>query len=358
MQKFFSLICLGGAIALTGCGTRQNDPVQVDNESLTLALQQAIDYTVIAAVDDFQSKSIALQNQADTFCTGISGADLHALQDSWRDLYRQWFKLANYNFGPLNDDLVFAQYIYIDSLRLNGQNYLSTVRDAISADLASTDDLNESYFDSKNFDKVGLLALESAIFETSTIEHSTLNSNILDEYQNESRKCEILTQLALQVKKHADYVYNGWHVNHKSSGEAYRELFLNDELDDGTNNLTQLISSVQEHLDYLKQRHVASTGGQVSDDVWNALSATVDEIETLLKGTNETSISFFTLMESAGYQYAVELVQGTLDDLRTNISAQNVTDLETNLGLLDGYFKREIPDSLAIDLGLNFSDGD
>jgi hypothetical protein len=32
--------------------------------------------------------------------------------------------------------------------------------------------------------------------------------------------------------------------------------------------------------------------------------------------------------------------------------------LEISLGYLDGNFKREIPDSLELDLGINFSDGD
>lgn len=357
LKKLLTLTLASSLIS--GCGgTRENDPVEASTENLSIALEEVIDQSVLPAVNAFASQTTLYSAAADTFCASPSETNLAALQLAWKSTMESWFALANYNFGPLNDDLIFPKYTFIDSLRLRGTDYLETVRTEIATNMSGASELDQTFFDAQTFQKVGLLALESASFETAASEHSQLASDIVAEYINTAKKCAVLTGLAEHLQRQAEYVQNGWLSDHKGSGSAYRTLFLTDQLDDGTAPLTQLITAVQEHLDYLQQRNVATTAASLSEHAWLSISASIDEVESLLTGTDDTNISFFAIMESGGYQTAVATVQQNIAAVRQTIADQDPDMLEIQLGKLDGNFKREIPDGLNVELGINFSDGD
>jgi hypothetical protein len=78
----------------------------------------------------------------------------------------------------------------------------------------------------------------------------------------------------------------------------------------------------------------------------------------LLVGDANTSDTLFDVMEATGNQNAVAAVEASINQVRQAIANRDVDMLEISLGFLDGNFKREIPDSLELDLGINFSDGD
>jgi hypothetical protein len=63
-------------------------------------------------------------------------------------------------------------------------------------------------------------------------------------------------------------------------------------------------------------------------------------------------------MASTGSQNAVAAVEDSIVQVRQAIANRDIDMLEISLGFLDGNYKREIPDSLELDLGINFSDGD
>ena len=258
----------------------------------------------------------------------------------------------------MNDDLIFPKYTFIDSLRLRGTYYLATVRTQIANNMSGTTTLDQAFFDSQTLQNVGLLALESATFETAASEHSQSATDIIAEYTDTPKKCEVLIGLAEHLERQAQYVQNGWNTDHKNSGTAYRDLFLNNQLEDGAVPLSALITAAQDHLEYLQNRTVVNKTAQLADHAWQSISAAIDEVETLLQGTDETTISFFTIMSSGGYQTAVETVQQNIAAVRKTITDQDAAMLEIELGKLDGNFKREIPDGLNVELGINFSDGD
>lgn len=353
-KKIFISLLL---IAVTAC-VNKDVGSEDDIDSLSSALEQAIDNSVIPAVEAFALETAVLGDAAEDFCTLQDASSLEPLQQQWQSVFLQWYQLSIYNFGPLSDDIVFPPYTFIDSLRLRGTNYLETVRSEITADIASVDTLSDSYFAAKTFQRVGLLALESAVFETSSSEHSQSAADIVAEYQTESRKCEVLEGLTAQITTWANYAEDGWLVAYKDSTDAYRTLFLNDELDDGSEPLTQLLVAVQEYLDYLQARDVVNTAAAVSGIAWDAISATIDEVENLLVGTSETTTSLFDVMIAAGNQSSVDSVEDSIAQVRDAIANQDADMLEITLGYLDGNFKREIPDSLEVELGINFSDGD
>lgn len=346
------------AVLLAGCVAKDRGEDPIDASDITEAIEQSVDQSIIAAVQAFQLEASSLDDNADTFCASPNEDGLTTVQESWKIVFDQWYGLSIFNFGPLNDNIIFPAYTFIDALRLRGTNYLETVRGEISADIASADVLDDAFFASKTFQNVGLLAIESALFETSTADHSQTAGDIVADYQSAPRKCDVLVGLTGQLVRWADYVEQGWLTEHLDTGEPYRTLFLAGELDDGSEPITQLIVAIQEFLDYLQAREVVNVASPLAGTSWQAIAATLDEVEQLLDGTEQTTISLFDIMIATGNQNAVDTVQGNIADIRTAIADQDSVMLEITLGNLDGNFKREIPDSLDVELGINFSDGD
>jgi predicted lipoprotein len=356
--KPYLLLLLLTPLLCTCGGTRENDPVEAAEDSLDKATETAVDKKIIPTVDAFSVQANQFSAQSVAFCDSSDENTLNALQAQWKSLSSQWYKLEIYRFGPLNDDLIFPKINFIDSLRLNGRNYVDTVRTEISKNIASADTLDEDFFDKQVFKNVGLLALESLSFETAASEHSKLPADIVAEYKNLPRKCEVLKGLSNQLVKHANYVQNGWNNDHKASGKPFRDLFISNQLEDGTPALTRLIASTQEHLDYLQKRNVATTAAQISEHSWDNITASIDEVEQLLAGVNESDLSYFDLMSSGGFQNSVGTVKENITRVRQDIQNKDAAALKVSLGKLDGNFKREIPDGLAVQLGINFIDGD
>ena len=261
-------------------------------------------------------------------------------------------------FGPLSDNIVTPQFIFIDGLRLRGTDYTNTVRDEIGADIARTNALDRAYFDAKTFQRVGLLALEVALFETATGERSPELTNIEAEFAATPRKCGVLTGLAQSLSGRAQYVQDGWLLRHRNAEKPYRDLFLAGQLDDGREPLAQLIIGAQAHLEYLQSRRVALVGAQRSGHVWKALGAAIDSLEALLAGTKDTTVSLFDVMKKRGEGAVVDKVGETIAAIRAAIERQDPAMLEIRLGQLDGNFKREIADGLGVKLGITFADGD
>ena len=252
---------------------------------------------------------------------------------------------------------IIPPYTFIDSLRLRGTEYSATVRSTIADWVAGEQTLNDDFFERQSFQFVGLLALEVALFEDT--DGTSATSAELDD---EPRKCQVLQGLASRLQDSADHVYDGWTDDYAGTGTPFRTLFLNAELDDGTEPLSKLLTTVQENLDYLTNRNVITTATPVADQTWEAALVLVQEVEALLEGTTDAipsgMVSFFSLMAEAGYESDVEAVRSNIAMAYDAIDDQDVSAFNAAIAALDGNFKREIPDGLAVDLGINFTDGD
>ena len=145
---------------------------------------------------------------------------------------------------------------------------------------------------------------------------------------------------------------------YQDSEQPYRALFVSGQLDDGTKSIDQVVIAAQQYLDYLQARQVVRTAGQISMNSWEAISASIDEVELLLRGDTSATDSIFATMKIKGNENFIPAVESSIEQVRQSIADQNVDMLEITLGFLDGNFKREIPDGLNVDLGINFSDGD
>ncbi|MCK5918216.1 MAG: hypothetical protein KAG34_07310, partial [Cocleimonas sp.] len=84
----------------------------------------------------------------------------------------------------------------------------------------------------------------------------------------------------------------------------------------------------------------------------------IDEIKQLLNGASNAQASFFDIMTGSGAENSVAIVKDNIIAIEASLQSKNSTQLNANLGLLDGNFKREIPNGLDVELGINFTDGD
>jgi len=351
---------LGLVLLAPACKTqRANDlPQPGSAASLNIALKNTIDDIIIPAITGFKTEATSLQDTAATFCGAASPANLSALQAQWRQLSLQWNRIVIYNFGPLNDNLIFPKINFIESMRQNGTDYTNTVRGELAARLGDTTTLDPTYFDSLSFTKTGMLALEVLIFEDSNGTHSTDPADVLANYQSNSRKCEYLLGMSRLLVRHADYVEHGWDTEYLNTGKPFRDILLDGELEDGSEPVPALITAIQQHLDYVKKRKLEGIlDAQIADYFYPRLLATLDAIETLLDGIDD-HYSFFDHMNSSGYQDAVDTVRAGIAGARQFATNQDRSNLAAAVGSMDGNFKREIPDSLNVTLGINFSDGD
>ncbi|WP_430460127.1 imelysin family protein [Thalassolituus sp. LLYu03] len=346
------------ALLLSACGgERLNDEAVLSEGALSKAVQELAENTIIPAVTGFTTEATNLDDAASAFCADISSSNLQTLQAQWKTTSASWYRLLPFNFGPLDDDAVFPAYQYIDSYRLRGDNYLSSVRTVINQWLASSDTLDADFFNSLTFNKVGLLAIEVAAFETAGTQSSSA-ADIVSEYASTSRKCAVLTGLTGALKEKATYVQDGWQVAYVDSTSPYLTLFINDDLPDGASALSTLITAIQVYLDYLPTRNVLTTTATLSGNIWYQVDDSLTVIRELLAGTANSSVTLFSLMTSSGNSTAVATVTANLDQADENISDEDATSFNATAALLDGNFKREIPDSLDVSLGINFTDGD
>lgn len=367
----FALVCT--VSLMSGCGgERKNDPVTLTDATLATAVRQAIDHSVIPAAVSFNTSSQVLEANISDLCVTPSASTLEAAQKQWIELAQSWYHLAPYLFGPLNDNVVLPDYLFVDSLRQRGNDYTATIRNELSTMTSGEMTLDSGYFESLNFQKVGLLALEIGLFQT--LGESTDRSDIVIEFIDQPRKCQALYGLSEYLQGFAETFATEWQSDYQASGdpvsgdqraeESYRDLFLAGETEDGSEPLTLILTRLQEHFEYLKQRSVADQAAQISGlsnsgQSWLLMSATVAEAEAFIEGVSDkTTVSFASLMTSAGATTALASVRDNIARAKEAITDQSPIDFYAACALLDGNLKREIPDALAVQLGINFTDGD
>ncbi|SIT01039.1 hypothetical protein SAMN05421686_107223 [Thalassolituus maritimus] len=342
---------------LTACGgERKNDPLVLTDDTLNTALTRIVDQTVIPNTQAFAEDAEALVVAASSFCNAPNTDGLQQTQSAWEASSTGWYRILPFLFGPPDDNLLTPGYLFIDSLRQRGNDYTSTIRTEINESVSGSEPLNGAYFDGLSFTKVGLLALEVALFEDAS--ESSADSDIVAGFIAHPRRCDYLEGLAQLQAEYANDFYQGWTSDYQNSGEAYRERFLRGATDDGSAPLTLLLTSAQEHLNYLKQRTVADQAGQISGISSALMQASIEATEAIVEGDQGSVVTLASLMLAAQEESALLSVRDNFERAYEAIDDQSNLDFYTAAGLLDGNFKREIPDGLAVELGINFSDGD
>lgn len=353
MNHCFRLLLLTLLVGSTiSCAKRQNDPVKPTQANLDAAIEQVQVHHIAQVASDFYFYAGELAETSEEFCSAASEAQLTALQESWKRASETWFALANYKFGPLVQSVVFSVYTFVDSYRVRGTNYTESVRTELDQDLNGEFPLDEAYYQAKTFQFLGLLPLELLLFETVQDTDESVSA-ILSEFQQVPRKCQMLIGQAEHLLSIAQRIHSGWQENYLQSGVPYYAYES-----ESADRFAEILTAVQEHLDYLHKRNVIDNVAVVSGHNWSSIEYSILDIQRLLEGDAQSSMSLFGVMVGTGNSRAVEEVKENLNFALTSISEKDKVNLQLALTLLDGNFKRTIPDALEVNLGINFSDGD
>jgi predicted lipoprotein len=353
------------SLLLAACGGTGSS-LSTHNTELNIAAIEAIDHTIIPAAYRFQQQVEALVNQSDFFCTTgqITTDNLVLLQEQWTKTNFAWFQLLPYRFGPMINNEVLPTYIFIDYHRQRGDNDSDTIRSNIDTLIASSSDASyASTLSQIGANSLGLLALEVTIFEEAA-NQSIAPRDIVFEFQNTPRKCQLLIDFGQKLLVRADTIHQGWTSNYRNTGKSYRDLLVNNQLEEvlddeaGDSAIIKILLSVQEFYDYLGKRNVTTNVAQLSSSVWLAIDHALQNTEELLAGVESTTLSFDAVMANNRFEQTVANVKDNIQILRSALEERNAIDMKAAAAILDGHFKRDIPEALNINLGLNFSDGD
>lgn len=342
--------------SLAGCETEAPAPTGPTGPEV---MQSTVDYTIVPAFVGFREAAEGLRAEVDVFCAAPDGPGLELVQADWRTLSSAWNTVAAYNLGPLDDDVVTPRILFIESMRQRGIDYTDTVREAYAAALSTDATLDAAYFDALTFNQVGLLALEVLVFEDARAGHSQLPDDVVADYLAEPRKCGYLRGVADLLVEDARTVETGW-TESFLGGEPFRDAMLGTSLPDGREPIVGLLIALQQHLDYVKVRKLEGTlDAQLSGNFYPNLTATLIALEALLEQpAPDEAVGIFDFMLAKGLDEDVELVRTNLATAKQAALAEDRTALTAAIALLDGNLKREIPDGLGVELGINFSDGD
>lgn len=359
------------SLLMTGCGGggsgTANQTPTTPQLSVGVALEALADHSIVPAFRDVAQTAQNLQQKSSDFCQQTNETNLTDLQNEWKTFAKQWNRVMVYNFGPMNSsdndtsNDFFQQMLYIESKFLKGNDYTSEVRTEIAQSIAGTQSLDKAYFDALAVTKVGILALESLLFESHLSPYSQIKTDIISDYQQHARKCQVLTGMATQATKHTTQFADKWQ-------NSYRTIFVSGTLDDGNSSIAELLTKAQGHLDYIKSRKLQGTlDAQLADHAKENIKANIAEIRRLVFGTQSSdhSLAKQMLLNGNANASAVNSVEANLTQVENSLNAitgslktADLTALSSAIGLLDGNFKREIPDALGVTLGINFNDGD
>ncbi len=358
-------VLLSPALLLSACGGTSSSS-STGNTELNVAATEVIDNTIIPAATRFQQQVEDLVSESQSFCSASNTTtdNLATLQQQWIEANLAWYELLPYRFGPMINSEVLPTYIFIDNYRQRGNDAHDTIRGKIDALItANSDAAYNAELSTLGANSQGLLALEIALFEEAASQ-SQLAPDIAAEFLNSPRKCQLLNDFASKLLTRANDVQQGWTNDYRETGISYRDLIVNNQLEDvlddeaGELAIKKITISVQEFYDYLGKRDVATNAAQLSDSIWQALEKSLANTEELLAGTTATNLSLNAIMANNRFEQTVLDITDNIQTLRSAFEEENIVDMKAAAAILDGNFKREIPEALNINLGLNFSDGD
>jgi predicted lipoprotein len=335
--------CLFG-LALAACAKEE----PLDGHSAVGALVRNItEQQILVDVSAFADSATLLRESADAFCGEPNDEGLDRLRADWQTSAEAWYRAQLFKFGPADADPVLPLYTFIDSLRLRGTDYADSASLIQETWRGSADELDAAFFEAQRFNDVGLLAVEVALFETSELAQA---------YADEPRRCNILVGLSGELERRAIELRSGW-TESFAGAQPFSERMLERKLPDGRSPLVQIIISAQEYVDYLHRRGVVNLAGRLSQTGWPLVEKAVDGIDDLLSAELEGGNIYYYMAE-LGSPESVDKVKADLDAVRAALAANDAEALASTLAIVDGDFKREIPDALGLDLGLTLTDGD
>ena len=396
-----ALISLLGACG----GERPNDVIAISQQQIDTSLGNIVDQQIIPDIRTFNSASGRLLNTSQNLCELAAdqqkplenlATQIITAQQQWLQLSHAWHRLLPFNIGPLNDNIITPEYLFIDSFRLRGVRYLGQVRNTITDLISYTSaPLTDDRFAALTFNRVGLVALESALHETHPLDDSPPSQQISDiaqEVRDQARKCDVIVGYAKQLDLDAQQLLTQWTVAFTSQNDQaddqgsqpttpFRERLLGRQLNDDSDPLGLLLTNIQQYLDFIRRRDAVNGYQPLTQQGFATTASSLASIRQFLEGgkstdgsnpdgsdsglensplgsNNASTPTLIRLIKLSGNSQQVDEINALFDAAFNAIDERNTASLYSFTSELDGKFKREIPDALAIQLGVTFSDGD
>lgn len=308
---------------------------------------------ILPAVDGFQQASADLGDAAASVCAMPSG--LAAARQQWVDTAGAWRRLAVFDFGPLDDDLVLPTDLFVESMRQRGIDYTETVRERIESALSSTVALDEAYFDRLRFTEVGLLAIEVLLFESTEPSHPTDLTAVAADFEARARKCAYLDGMARHLAQTAAVIREGWRGGVGVDGRPFAEQFDAARLPTGERPIVRVILALASELEYIERRKLdGQLDAELSGEFYPLLAQSIASTRAVLDA-GEPSLR--GSLEERSPDVA-ERLRSALTAAETAASNEARDAASTAFSSLVDLLRGAVPRALDIRLSLEFSDGD
>ncbi len=345
-MKRMLVSCLLVGTSSVACELENTSTGKPDLDATVLAMA---DEAIIPAAEGFASSTNDLSGSVTGLCAAPDEAGVEAARTQWRAAAEAWNRFTIYDFGPMSEGVTPAD-AFIDSFKAfrQGKSYVETLREEQRTLVTMGTDLSGEDLSGWNFQRVGLVAIEVALFETATDPPDAAASAVAAELVAQPQKCTYLVKQVELLAQRAGELHLAW----VPEGGDYRALFLS-----STNDaLGAVLTGIGGHLEYLELRSIATQAHPVSSQAYANISASLDELEVLLPAGGADSLA--TRLDEARASDVLDAISEHVAAAREAITNEDAAALGPELIALDTILRADIPQALGIELGLNFTDGD
>jgi predicted lipoprotein len=289
-QRFSLLLLIVALFAFSACDTNSegdNDPC-AGNFDQTSMFTNIADNLIIPAYSDFAEKATALDNAANNFIANGTEADFDSFRASWEAAYLSYQNIAQYEFGPAEDQL----------LRSTIGNFPANTEEIENILNNGTFDINapDAYFK-------GFAALDYLLYGLSD-NKTEIMSSFLDDSSRADHQRALSLAITNQIKEVALAVQNGW------TNMGYKAAFIENTGTAAGTSLSLLINSWNENYEITKRDRIGIPSGVLTLGFTNP-----ENVEAFYSG-----ISLELLSESVAASERLYLAG--IDDLLIFIDAQ------------------------------------
>jgi len=371
------LLFLAAALATTLTYLSKPDKEEQDLEKYVA--REIAENTIAHFHQRFALSTEALSAKSRAFCLNPNETTLGATQEQWRLAMSDWQAVKIINFGPIKvNNLSWRLQFWPDKKNLVGRK--------IKALLKSEDPIDHAKLKESSVVIQGLSALEYLLFDRTGAKLSHYQTN-----GSEPRQCDLLQTVASLTQQTAEHLSGAWQANAEYLSVFANTTAIASETDitgitTGTPPLTQLIESVLANLETLKNDKLGAPLGLKSAsgktnaflaEAWRSqyslplVSANLKAVRRLLVNgellgltdfliaNDQQALASRLLMQLDAIQVTLNTVNKPMTEaINDDKSRTALSKAHTDLAVLIGILKRDIPIALNITLGFNDNDGD
>jgi len=327
------------------------------------ALESTLRHVVQPAFVNFHAKAEVFAQVTDQFVQQTHAENLENMRNAWKALSLAWNQVRLYRFGALVGKQLTPVAYYFDSSLLKGKNFSESIHQDIRGHLkhAETDvDKLVQALGQKNFKVQGLKALEILLFD---------EAYPLSVYQSKPSLKIYLQAHAQVLKQRTQALSAQW------QDEEYMTLLLNE----AENTETKFFNALWDSLTFTRKYRVKKLFTQnkvfpMRAESWRSqfskqnLSAWIQAFKQSFQCDSE--VGYCTLLKASGYvtdaffMQQVAQAQAAIDAVPSPLENSLLTDVEkikkikSHLNKVMETYARDVMDTLEVDLGFNFNDGD